>query len=145
MPAAASFKHVSPAGAAVGTLLTDEDKKTFFVDDEGELTPIAYAYIRARGADRMSSFGDWAASRTPAMSVQPFISSTRSLTASSRLATHLRRSRSCAPKSTASKIDPAYVCPAVGHKNVFGITFEQGHNFSKIDRELLGNVVTKNK
>ena len=61
MPAAASFKHVSPAGAAVGTPLSEEDKKAFFVDDEGELTPIACAYIRARGADRMSSFGDWAA------------------------------------------------------------------------------------
>ncbi|MDD7584221.1 MAG: phosphoribosylaminoimidazolecarboxamide formyltransferase, partial [Coriobacteriaceae bacterium] len=59
MPAAASFKHVSPAGAAVGTPLSEEDKKAFFVDDEGELTPIACAYIRARGADRMSSFGDF--------------------------------------------------------------------------------------
>ena len=103
MPSAASFKHVSPAGAAVGTPLSEEDKRAFFVDDEGELTPIACAYIRARGADRMSSFGDWAAlsdtcdERTP-----PSTSSMRSRTASSRRATRRKRSRSCAPRSTAS-------------------------------------------
>ena len=61
LPAAASFKHVSPAGAAVGTPLTDVERQIYFVDDEGELSPIACAYIRARGADRMSSYGDWAA------------------------------------------------------------------------------------
>ena len=123
MPAAASFKHVSPAGAAVGTPLSEEDKKAFFVDDEGELTPIACAYIRARGADRMSSFGDWAA---------------LSDTCDERTALYLKH------EVSDGIIAPGYT-PAVEHKDVFGITFEQGYNFSKIDRDLLGNVVTKNK
>ncbi|MDY4533899.1 MAG: phosphoribosylaminoimidazolecarboxamide formyltransferase [Tractidigestivibacter sp.] len=149
MPAAASFKHVSPAGAAVGTPLSEEDKKTFFVDDEGELTPIACAYIRARGADRMSSFGDWAAlsdtcDERTALYLKHEVSDGVIAPGYTPEALEILRSKKHG-RYNVVQIDPGYVCPAVEHKDVFGITFEQGHNFSKIDRELLGNVVTKNK
>lgn len=149
MPAAASFKHVSPAGAAVGTPLTDIEKQIYFVDDEGDLSPIACAYIRARGADRMSSYGDWAA---------------LSETCDARTAQYLKHEVSdgiiapgytpealeiLAKKKKGSynvvQIDPDYVCGPVETKDVFGITFEQGHNFFKIDRDLLADVVTQNK
>ena len=149
MPAAASFKHVSPAGAALGLPLSDEDRKICFVDDEGELSPIACAYIRARGADRMSSYGDWAALSEPC---------------DERTARYLKHEVSdgiIAPgytpealeilhqkkggKYNVIQIDPSYVCGPVEQKDVFGVTFEQGHNFFRIDRELLGNVVTANK
>lgn len=149
MPAAASFKHVSPAGAAVGTPLTDIEKQIYFVDDEGELSPIACAYIRARGADRMSSYGDWAALSEPC---------------DARTAQYLKHEVSdgiIAPGYTPEaleilakkkkggynvvQIDPDYVCGPIETKDVFGITFEQGHNFFKIDRDLLADVVTENK
>ena len=149
MPAAASFKHVSPAGAAVGTPLSEEDKKAFFVDDEGELTPIACAYIRARGADRMSSFGDWAAlsdtcDERTALYLKHEVSDGIIAPGYTPEALEILRSKKHG-KYNVVQIDPNYICPAVEHKDVFGITFEQGHNFSKIDRDLLGNVVTKNK
>ncbi len=149
MPAAASFKHVSPAGAAVGLPLSETDKHIYFVDDEGELSPIACAYIRARGADRMSSYGDWAA---------------LSDVCDERTARYLKREVSdgvIAPGYTPEaldilrakkggkycvvQIDPTYECAPTETKDVFGITFEQGHNNFKIDRDLLGNVVTANK
>jgi len=148
LPAAASFKHVSPAGAAVGMPLTDVERQVYFVDDEGELSAIACAYIRARGADRMSSYGDWAA---------------LSDTCDARTATYLKHEVSdgvIAPSYTDEaleilrakkagrynvvQIDPSYVCAPVEDKDVFGITFEQGHNFFKIDRDLISNIVTKN-
>ncbi|MGI6756168.1 MAG: phosphoribosylaminoimidazolecarboxamide formyltransferase [Atopobiaceae bacterium] len=149
MPAAASFKHVSPAGAAVGKPLSETDKKIYFVDDEGELTPIACAYIRARGADRMSSYGDWAALSEPC---------------DARTAQYIKHEVSdgiIAPGYTPEaleilaqkkkgtynvvQIDPDYTCAPTESKDVFGITFEQGHNFFKIDRALLQDVVSQNK
>lgn len=149
LPAAASFKHVSPAGAAVGTPLTDVERQMYFVDDEGELSAIACAYIRARGADRMSSYGDWAA---------------LSDTCDARTATYLKHEVSdgvIAPSYTDEaleilrakkggkynvvRIDPSYVCAPIEDKDVFGITFEQGHNFFKIDRDPISTIVTKNK
>ena len=149
MPAAASFKHVSPAGAAVGRPLSDVERQIYFVDDEGELSPIACAYIRARGADRMSSYGDWAA---------------LSDTCDARCARYLRHEVSdgiIAPAYTDEaleilrskkggrynvvQIDPGYQCAPIEQKDVFGITFEQGHNDFRIDRTLLANVVTKNR
>ena len=148
LPAAASFKHVSPAGAAVGLPLSDTLKKIYFVDDL-ELSPIACAYARARGADRMSSYGDWVALSDPC---------------DKETATLLAREVSdgiIAPSYTDEalailktkrkgsynvvKIDPAYVPAPVEHKDVFGITFEQGRNNSKIDASLLVNLVTENK
>ncbi len=149
LPAAASFKHVSPAGAAVGTPLSDIDKQIYFVDDEGELTPIANAYIRARGADRMSSYGDWAA---------------LSDECDARTARYLKHEVSdgiIAPSYTPEaleilsakkrgtynivQVDPTYVPAPIETKDVFGITFEQGHNDFRIDRELVSNFVTESK
>ncbi len=149
MAAAASFKHVSPAGAAVGKPLSETDKKIYFVDDEGELSPIACAYIRARGADRMSSYGDWAA---------------LSETCDARTAQYIKHEVSdgiIAPGYTPEaleilsqkkkgnynvvQIDPTYECAPIETKDVFGITFEQGHNFFRINEDLLTDVVTKNK
>ncbi len=149
MPAAASFKHVSPAGAAVGKPLSETDKQIYFVDDEGELSPIACAYIRARGADRMSSYGDWAA---------------LSETCDARTAQYIKHEVSdgiIAPGYTPEaleilsqkkkgnynvvQIDPTYECAPTETKDVFGITFEQGHNFFRINKDLLTDVVTKNK
>ena len=149
LPAAASFKHVSPAGAAVATELSDTLKKIYFVDDL-ELSPIASAYAMARGADRMSSYGDWVA---------------LSDTCDVQTAKLLQREVSdgiIAPDYTPEalevlktkrkgsynvvKIDPAYVPAPIEHKDVFGITFEQGRNELKIDEEMLmQNIVTKNK
>ena len=149
MPAAASFKHVSPAGAAVGYELSEVDRKMYFVEPGAELSPIACAYIRARGADRLSSFGDWAA---------------LSDVCDAATAAYLRKEVSdgiIAPGYTDEaleilkqkkkggynivQIDPDYVCAEQECKDVFGVTFEQGHNNFAINRELLGNVVTKNK
>lgn len=149
LPAAASFKHVSPAGAAVATELSDTLKKIYFVDDL-ELSPIASAYAAARGADRMSSYGDWVA---------------LSDTCDVQTAKLLQREVSdgiIAPDYTPEalevlktkrkgtynivKIDPDYVPAPVEHKDVFGITFEQGRNELKIDEAMLmQNIVTDNK
>ena len=149
LPSAASFKHVSPAGAAVGKPLSDVDRKIYFVDDDAELSPIACAYIRARGADRLCSYGDWAA---------------LSDTCDAATAAYLKYEVSdgvIAPDYTPEaleilktkkkgnynvvKIDPAYVPAEEELKDVFGITFRQGHNNYKIDRSVLENIVTENK
>ena len=149
LPSAASFKHVSPAGAAVGLPLSDVDKQIYFVAPGAELTPIACAYIRARGADRLCSYGDWAA---------------LSDTCDAATAAYLKDEVSdgiIAPGYTAEaleilktkkkgnynvvEIDPNYVPAESETKDVFGITFEQGHNNFKIDDALLSNIVTKNK
>jgi len=149
LPAAASFKHVSPAGAAVGLPLTDTLKKIYFVDDMGDLSPLACAYARARGADRMSSFGD-------------FISLSDVCDAST--ASFIKREVSdgvIAPGYTDEalailkqkkngnynviEIDPSYEPTPLEHKDVFGISFEQGHNNLVIDNDMLADVVTKNK
>ncbi len=148
LPAATSFKHVSPAGAAVATELSDTLKKIYFVDDL-ELSPIASAYAAARGADRMSSYGDFVALSDPC---------------DKETATLLAREVSdgiIAPGYTDEalailktkrkgtynviQIDPAYVPEPVERKQVFGVTFEQGRNELAINEELLSNVVTQNK
>ena len=148
LPAAASFKHVSPAGAAVGKPLSDIDRKIYFVDPGAELSPIACAYIRARGADRLCSYGDWAA---------------LSDTCDAATAEYLKYEVSdgvIAPDYTPEaleilkikkkgnynvvKIDPGYVPAEEELKDVFGITFRQGHNNYTIDRSVLTNIVTKN-
>ena len=149
LPAAASFKHVSPAGAAVGLPLSDVDKQIYFVDDEGELSPIACAYIRARGADRMSSYGDWAAlsdicDERTALYIKHEVSDGIIAPGYTPEALAILSAKK-GGKYNVVQIDPDYVCPAIETKDVFGITFEQGHNFFRIDEELLGDVVTENK
>lgn len=149
LPAAASFKHVSPAGAAVGLPLSDVDRRICFVDDEGELSPIACAYIRARGADRMSSYGDWAALSDPcdartARYLKHEVSDGVIAPGYTDEALEILRAKK-GGRYNVVQIDPDYRCAPVETKDVFGISFEQGHNFFKIDRALLANVVTANR
>ena len=149
LPAAASFKHVSPAGAAVATELSDTLKKIYFVDDL-ELSPIASAYAMARGADRMSSYGDWVA-LSDTCEVQTAILLKREVSDGIIAPDYtpealevLKTKR----KGTYNvvKIDPNYVPAPIEHKDVFGITFEQGRNELKIDEAMLmQNIVTDNK
>ncbi|MBE6465656.1 phosphoribosylaminoimidazolecarboxamide formyltransferase [Denitrobacterium detoxificans] len=149
LPAAASFKHVSPAGVALGTELTDLEKKIYFVDEDAELTPAACAYIRARGADRLCSYGDWAAlSTTCDAATAAFLKGEVSdgIIAPDFTPEALEILRTKRKGSyNVVKIDPTYVPATQEYKDVFGITFEQGHNFFKINDELLDNIVTKNK
>ena len=147
MPSAASFKHVSPAGAAVGTPLSDVDRQIYFVEDECELSPIACAYIRARGADRMSSFGDWAALSdecdvATAQYLKHEVSDGIIAPSYAPEALEILRTKKRGTFNIV-QIDPAYQPAAIETKDVFGITFEQGHNFYKVDRELVSNFVTK--
>ncbi len=149
LPSAASFKHVSPAGAAVGTPLSDIEKQIYFVDDEGPLTPIACAYIRARGADRMSSYGDWAAlsdvcDKRTAQYLKHEVSDGIIAPGYTDEALEILRSKK-GGKYNVVQIDPNYECAPVEQKDVFGITFEQGHNNYEISTDLLNEVVTKNK
>ena len=149
LPSATSFKHVSPAGAAVGKPLSETEAKIYFVDDLGELSPIACAYARARGADRMSSYGDFVA---------------LSDTCDAITATMLAREVSdgiIAPDYTDEaleilktkrkgtynviKIDPEYKPDPIEKKQVFGVTFEQGRNELDVNNDLLTNIVTDNK
>lgn len=148
LPAAASFKHVSPAGAAVATELSDILKKIYFVDDL-ELSPIASAYAKARGADRMSSYGDWAAlsdvcDKQTALLLQREVSDGIIAPGYTDEALEILKSKR---KGTYNivKIDPNYVPTPIEHKQVYGITFEQGRNELKIDEEMLQNLVTENK
>ena len=134
----------------MGLPLSEVDKQIYFVDEaDGELTPIACAYIRARGADRMSSYGDWAAlsdvcdART-AKYIKHEVSDGVIAPGYTDEALQILRSKK-GGKYNVVQIDPAYQCAPVEQKDVFGITFEQGHNFFPINRELLSNVVTKNK
>ncbi len=147
MPSAASFKHVSPAGAAVGTPLSDVDRQIYFVEDECELSPIACAYIRARGADRMSSFGDWAALSdecdvATAQYLKHEVSDGIIAPSYAPEALEILRTKKRGTFNIV-QIDPTYKPAAIETKDVFGITFEQGHNFYKVDRELVSNFVTK--
>ena len=149
LPAAASFKHVSPAGAAVATELSDTLKKIYFVDDL-ELSPIASAYAMARGADRMSSYGDWVA-LSDTCDVQTAILLKREVSDGiiapdyTPEALEVLKSKKKGNYNIV-KIDPNYVPAPIEHKDVFGITFEQGRNELKIDEEmLLQNIVTDNK
>ena len=149
LPAAASFKHVSPAGAAVATELSDTLKKIYFVDDL-ELSPIASAYAAARGADRMSSYGDWVALSDTcdvqtAKLLQREVSDGIIAPDYTEEALEVLRTKR---KGTYNivKIDPDYVPAPIEHKDVFGISFEQGRNELKIDEAMLmQNIVTENK
>ena len=149
--AAASFKHVSPTSAAIGKPLSDALKKACFVDDiEGlDNSPLACAYARARGTDRMSSFGDWIAlsdecDLTTAKIIAREVSDGVIAPSYSPEALELLRSKRKGAYNIV-KIDPDYIPEEIETKQVFGITFEQGRNNFKIDRELLSNVVTSNK
>ncbi len=146
--AATSFKHVSPAGAAVGTPLSDTLKKIYFVDDLGELSPLACAYARARGADRMSSYGDFIALSdvcdvSTAKMIQREVSDGIIAPGYEPEALEILKSKR---KGTYNiiQIDPTYRPAEIERKEVFGVTFEQGHNFLKIDMDMLSNVVTEN-
>ena len=148
LPAAASFKHVSPAGAAVALPLSDTLKKIYFVDDR-ELSPLAYAYARARGADRMSSYGDWVAlsdvcdKQTAALLAREVSDGVIAPGYTDEALEILRGKRK--GSYNVVRIDPAYTPAPVEHKDVFGVTFEQGRNEVKIDETLLSNLVTENK
>ena len=149
LPAAASFKHVSPAGAAVGLPLSDIDRQIYFVKPDAELSPIACAYIRARGADRLCSFGDWAAlSDTCDAATALYLKNEVSdgVIAPDYTPEALEiLSQKKGGKYNVVKIDPNYVPAPVECKDVYGITFEQGRNELKIDKDMLTNLVTKNK
>ncbi len=149
LPAAASFKHVSPAGAAVGLPLSDVDRQIYFVKPDAELSPIACAYIRARGADRLCSFGDWAAlSDTCDAATAAYLKNEVSdgIIAPDYTPEALEiLSQKKGGKYNVVKIDPNYVPNPVETKDVYGITFEQGRNELKIDENMLTNLVTDNK
>ncbi len=148
LPAAASFKHVSPAGAAVGLPLSDTLKKIYFADDV-ELTPLASAYARARGADRMSSFGDWAAlsdvcDKETALLLKREVSDGVIAPGFTDEALAILKEKRKGSYNVV-EIDPSYVPEKTERKQVFGITFEQGRNEFEINHALLENVVTDNK
>lgn len=147
--AATSFKHVSPAGAAIGKPLSDTLKKIYFVDDLGELSPLACAYARARGADRMSSYGDFIALSDvcdvpTAKMIQREVSDGIIAPGYEPEALEILKSKR---KGTYNiiQIDPSYEPAALERKQVFGVTFEQGRNNLKIDESILENIVTENK
>ena len=149
LPSAASFKHVSPAGAAVGLPLSDTDRKIYFVEQEGELSPIACAYIRSRGADRLCSYGDWAAlsdicDADTANYLKLEVSDGIIAPGYTPEALEILSSKKKGNYNVV-QIDPDYVPAQVEYKDVFGVTFQQGRNNYKISRELLTNIVTKNK
>ena len=149
LPAATSFKHVSPAGAAVGIELDDTLKKIYFVDDSVSLSPLACAYARARGADRMSSFGDFIALSdvcdvATAKLIKPEVSDGIIAPGYEDEALEILKSKKRGTYNII-KIDPEYKPQPIEHKDVFGITFEQGRNELPIVGSLLENVVTKNK
>ena len=151
MPCATSFKHVSPTSAAVGLPLSDVLKKACFVDDiEGlDESPLACAYARARGTDRMSSFGDWIAlsdvcDKTTALLIKREVSDGIIAPGYTDEALEILRSKRKGNYNIV-KIDESYVPDAVEQKQVYGITFEQGRNNFEINRQLLSNIVTANK
>lgn len=147
MPSAASFKHVSPAGAAVGEPLSETDRKIYFVDEEN-LSPLACAYARARGADRMSSYGDWAALSDvcdvdTARLIKKEVSDGVIAPGYTEEALAILKEKKKGMYNVV-EIDPEYVPDPVERKQVFGVTFEQGRNNVKIDDSLFTNIVTKN-
>ncbi len=151
LPAAASFKHVSPTSAAVGLPLSSKLKKACFVDDIEDLesSPLACAYARARGTDRLCSFGDWVAlsdvcDKKTAELIKREVSDGVIAPGYTDEALEILKSKR---KGTYNivEIDPSYVPDPIEHKQVFGITFEQGRNNFKIDEKLLENIVTENK
>ncbi len=149
LPAATSFKHVSPAGAAVGLPLDETLAKIYWVDDMGELSPLACAYARARGADRMSSFGDFISlsdvcDRDTAMLIKREVSDGVIAPGYTEEALEILRQKKNGNYNVI-EIDPSYRPAPTEHKEVFGITFEQGRNELPINDELLSNIVTENK
>ena len=148
-PAATSFKHVSPAGAAIGLPLSDVEKKIYWVDDLGDLSPLACAYARARGADRMSSFGDFISLSDvcdvdTANMIKREVSDGVIAPRYEPEALEILKTKKKG-KYNIIKIDPAYKPDPIERKQVFGITFEQGRNEMPIDEEFLGKLVTENK
>ncbi len=146
-PAAASFKHVSPAGAAIASPLTDEDRRAFFA--EGELSPVATAYARARGADRLCSYGDWAAlsdicDETAARLLLPEVSDGVIAPGYTPAALELLRQKRKGGYNVV-RIDPDYEPAPQERRDIFGIRFEQGYNALPLTRDCLKNVVTANK
>ena len=149
LPAATSFKHVSPAGAAVGRPLGETLRKIYWVDDLGELTPLASAYARARGADRMSSFGDFIAlsdvcDACTARLIKREVSDGVIAPGYEPEALEILKSKKKGGYNVI-EIGPSYEPAPLERKQVFGITFEQGHNNLKIGRSLLENIVTRNR
>ena len=148
LPAATSFKHVSPAGAAVGRPLSDTLKKIYYTDDV-ELTPLACAYARARGADRMSSFGDFISlsdkcDKATALLIKKEVSDGISAPSYDEDALEILKAKKKGSYCVL-QIDEDYIPPETEKKQVFGVTFEQGHNFIKINDDSLSNFVTENK
>ena len=148
LPAATSFKHVSPAGAAVGLPLDETMRKIYFVGDQ-ELSPLACAYARARGADRMSSFGDWISlsdvcDKSTALLIKPEVSDGVIAPGYTDEALEILKAKKKGNYNIV-EIDPAYKPEPIERKQVFGITFEQGRNEFVIDEHLLENIVTENK
>ncbi len=149
MPSAASFKHVSPAGAAVGKPLSDIDRAIYFVDKDAEITPIAAAYIRARGADRLCSYGDWAAlsdvcDAATAAYLKNEVSDGIIAPGYTDEALAILKTKKKGNYNVI-QIDPDYVPKSQERREIFGVVFEQGHNFLKIDEEMLSNIVTDSK
>ena len=149
LPAAASFKHVSPAGAAVGLPLSEVDRKIYFVEPDTELTPIACAYIRARGADRLCSYGDWAAlsdvcDAATARYLKYEVSDGIIAPGYTDEALEILKTKKKGNYNIV-EIDPNYVPAPQEYKDVFGVTFQQGRNNFEINDALLNNIVTDNK
>lgn len=149
LPAAASFKHVSPAGAAVGLPLSDTLARIYWVDDLGELSPLACAYARARGADRMSSFGDFISlsdvcDADTARLIKREVSDGVIAPGYEEEALEILKAKKNGNYNVI-QIDPEYVPAPLEHKDVFGITFEQGRNELNIDDDFFANVVTSHK
>ena len=150
LPAAASFKHVSPAGAAVGLPLTDTDRAIYFVRSRcRDHSPSPAAYIRARGADRLCSYGDWAAlsdvcDAATAAYLKDEVSDGIIAPGYTDEALAILKTKKKGNYNVV-QIDPDYVPAPQERREIFGVTFEQGHNFLKIDEEMLQNIVTENK
>lgn len=149
LPAATSFKHVSPAGAAIGRPLSDTLKKIYFVDPDAPLTPLACAYARARGADRMSSFGDFIAlsdrcDKATALLIKKEVSDGIIAPSYDSDALEILKAKKKGGYCIL-QIDADYKPAALERKQVFGVTFEQGHNFIELNDDCLKNIVTKNK
>ena len=149
LPAAASFKHVSPAGAAVGTPLTELERQIYFVEPDAELSPVACAYIRARGADRLCSYGDWAAlsdvcDAATAQYLKNEVSDGIIAPGYTDEALAILKTKKKGNYNVV-KIDPDYVPAPDEHRDIFGITFEQGYNDLGITREMFQNIVTDAK
>ena len=148
-PAATSFKHVSPAGAAIGKPLTETLKKIYFVDSSIQLTPLACAYARARGADRMSSFGDFISlsdkcDKATALLIAKEVSDGIIAPDYDNEALEILKKKKKGSYCIL-KIDENYIPAQTEVKQVFGVKFEQGHNFLKLDESTLTNIVTENK